>query len=255
MPSQRHRRWKRLERLVVAHAHVLGAPALGQQRVLGPDARVVEAGRDRVALGDLARARRRARSEREPCSTETRPPPIEAACRSAPSPPASTPISRTGSSRNAWNAPIAFEPPPTQATTASGRRPACAEHLRARLAADHRLQLAHERGVGVRAGGRADQVVRRLDVRDPVADGLVHGLLERRRAGGDGHDRRAQQVHARDVGRLAARVLLAHVDDALEAEARAHRRARDAVLAGAGLGDDALLAEPLARAAPGRRRC
>ena len=37
---------------------------------------------------------------------------------------------------------------------------------------------------------------------------------------------------------------LAHVDDALEPEARADGGRRDAVLAGAGLGDDALLAEP-----------
>ena len=123
--------------------------------------------------------------------------------------------------------------------------PRLRQHLRARLAPDHRLQLAHERGVGVRAGRRADQVVRRLDVGDPVADGLVHGLLERRRAGRDRDDGGAEQVHARDVGRLAARVLLAHVDDALHAEARAHGRARDAVLARARLGHDALLAEPL----------
>ena len=46
-----------------------------------------------------------------------------------------------------------------------------------------------------------------------------------------------------DVGRLAARVLLAHVDDALQAEARAHGGRRDAVLARAGLGDDAPLAQ------------
>src|SRR5581483_471334 len=38
-------------------------------------------------------------------------------------------------------------------------------------------------------------------------------------------------------------VLLAHVDDAVEAEARAHGRGGDAVLAGARLGDDAVLAE------------
>ena len=55
---------------------------------------------------------------------------------------------------------------------------------------------------------------------------------------------RAEQPHPLDVGRLPAHVLAAHVDDALEAEARADRGGRDAVLAGAGLGDDALLAEP-----------
>ena len=52
-----------------------------------------------------------------------------------------------------------------------------------------------------------------------------------------------------DVGLLAAHVLGAHVDDALEAEQRARGRGRDAVLAGAGLGDDARLAH-----APGQQR-
>ena len=42
---------------------------------------------------------------------------------------------------------------------------------------------------------------------------------------------------------LATHVLGAHVDDALEAEARAHGRGRDAVLAGARLRDDPPLAE------------
>ena len=55
------------------------------------------------------------------------------------------------------------------------------EDLRARLAADHRLQLAHDRRVRRRADAGADQVVRRLDVRDPVADRLARRLLERLR--------------------------------------------------------------------------
>ena len=65
-----------------------------------------------------------------------------------------------------------------------------------------------------------------------------------RRAELDRLDRRAQQVHPLDVGRLAAHVLGAHEDDAFEPEARARGRRRDAVLAGAGLGDDPRLAEP-----------
>ena len=55
----------------------------------------------------------------------------------------------------------------------------------------------------------------------------------------------AEQVHPLDVRRLAAHVLGAHVDDALEPEARADGGRRDAVLAGARLGDDPVLAEPL----------
>ena len=54
----------------------------------------------------------------------------------------------------------------------------------------------------------------------------------------------AEQAHPLDVRLLPAHVLGAHVDDALEAEARADGRRGDAVLAGARLGDDPLLAEP-----------
>ena len=86
--------------------------------------------------------------------------------------------------------------------------------------------------------------MRRLDVRDPVADRLARRLLQRARAELDGAHLRAEQPHALDVGTLPAHVLAAHVDDAVEAEARADRRRRDAVLACAGLCDDALLAEP-----------
>ena len=87
--------------------------------------------------------------------------------------------------------------------------------------------------------------MRRLDVRDPVADRLARRLLQRLRPEVDGTHLRAEQAHALDVRLLAAHVLLAHVDDALEPEARADGRGRDAVLPGAGLGDDAALAEPL----------
>ena len=58
-------------------------------------------------------------------------------------------------------------------------------------------------------------------------------------------DLRAEQAHAEHVQRLALHVVRAHVDDALEAEQCADGRRRHAVLAGAGLGDDAALAHPL----------
>ena len=125
-----------------------------------------------------------------------------------------------------------------------GQRPFRLEQLLARLAPDHRLQLAHDLRVGGRADARADHVVRRLDVRDPVADRLARRLLQRPRAELDGDDRGAEEVHPLDVGRLPAHVLGAHEDDALEPEARARGRGRDAVLAGAGLGDDPRLPEP-----------
>ena len=151
------------------------------------------------------------------------------------------------------NVPIAFEPPPTQAIDARGQPPAALEHLRARLVADDPLQVAHERGERRRPDAGADRVVRVADVGDPVADRGRDGLLERARAGVDARHGRAQQPHALHVGHLAAHVLRAHVDDALEPEQRARRRGGDAVLAGARLGDDPRLAHALGQQALAER--
>ena len=107
------------------------------------------------------------------------------------SPPASTPISRTpASSMNASKMPMALLPPPTQATTTSGRRPACSSICCARLAADHRLELAHHQRIRMRAERRAEQVVGVVDVGDPVAHRLVDRVLQRPAAGVDAAHRR-----------------------------------------------------------------
>ena len=141
--------------------------------------------------------------------------------------------------------PMALEPPPTQATTASGSRPAICEDLGAGLVADDRLEVAHHGRVGVRPGHRADDVVGVADVGDPVADGLVHRVLERARARLHRDDPRPEQLHAEDVERLPLHVERAHVDVAGHAEEGRGGGGGHAVLAGAGLGDDA----PLAHAA------
>ena len=119
------------------------------------------------------------------------------------------------------------------------------EQLRARLFADDLLEVAHHRGERMRAGGGSEDVVGRLDAGDPVAVGVVDRVLERARAGRDRDDLGAEQAHARDVERLALRVDLAHVDRALEAEQRRRGGRGHTVLAGAGLGDHAGLAEAL----------
>ena len=85
----------------------------------------------------------------------------------------------------------------------------------------------------------------RLDVRDPVADRLARRLLQGLRPELDRAHLGAEEVHPLDVRGLPAHVLGAHVDDAVEAEARTDGGGRDAVLAGAGLRDDPPLAEPL----------
>ena len=123
-----------------------------------------------------------------------------------------------------------------------------AAELLARLldgfAADDRLEIADDPRERMRADDGAEDVVRRLDARHPVAHRFVDGVAERARAAGDGAHFGAEQLHAEDVRRLAANVFFAHVDDAVEAEVGTGGGGRDAVLAGAGFGDHALLAHP-----------
>ena len=145
--------------------------------------------------------------------------------------------------------PMALLPPPTQAKMASGSAAFGFQNLPPRLFADHLVKIAHHHRIRMRAERRAEQVVGVADVGDPVAHGFADGVLERAAAARDAHHLRAQQTHAEDVQPLPAHVFLAHVDDALEAEQRADRGGGDAVLARAGLGDDALLAH-----APGEQR-
>ena len=94
----------------------------------------------------------------------------------------------------------------------------------------------------MRPRDRADDVEGVLDIGDPVAQRLVHRVLQRRRAGMHRPHLGAQQLHAEDVGLLPLDVGRAHIDDAGHVEERADRGGGDAVLAGAGLGDDAALA-------------
>ena len=116
------------------------------------------------------------------------------------------------------------------------------QDLLARLGADHRLEVADHRRIGMRPGDGADQVVGVVDVGDPVAQRLVHRVLQRAGAGRHRPDLGAQQLHAKDVRRLPLDVGRAHVDLAGEAEQGADGGGGDAVLAGAGLGDDPRLA-------------
>mmetsp|Transcript_35493 Transcript_35493/g.113402 ORF Transcript_35493/g.113402 Transcript_35493/m.113402 type:complete len:276 (-) Transcript_35493:760-1587(-) len=93
--------------------------------------------------------------------------------------------------------------------------------------------------------GGADEVVGVFDVGDPVAHGLVNRILQGRLPRAYGYDLGSQDVHPEHIQRLPRAVDGSHVDDALQAQQGAHRRRRDAVLAGAGLGDDPCFSEAL----------
>ena len=83
------------------------------------------------------------------------------------------------------------------------------------------------------------------DVGDPIPHRFVDRLLERGLADGDGNHFCAEKFHPRDVQRLPLHVDLAHVNHALGTEARCDGGGSDAVLSGAGLGDDAAFAHSL----------
>ena len=114
---------------------------------------------------------------------------------------------------------------------------------------DHPLELAHHPRVRVGPDHGSDAVVRRLHRRHPVAQRLVDRVLERGAPAGDRHDVGPEELHAEHVQRLSFDVDRAHEHEAVEPEQRGGGRGGDAVLTGAGLGDDPLLAHP-----PGEQR-
>ena len=124
----------------------------------------------------------------------------------------------------------------------SGRRPSASSIWLRVSSPITDLEIAHHRRIGMRAGDRADHVKRVLDIGDPVAQRLVHRVLQGRGPECTGTHLGAEQLHAEDVGLLPLDVDRAHIDDARQVEERAGGRGRDPVLAGAGLGDDAGLA-------------
>ena len=92
------------------------------------------------------------------------------------------------------------------------------------------------------SGDGANEIVGVGNVGDPVAHRLVHCVLQGAGAGRHRFDLGTEQFHAENVGGLALDVGGAHVDGAGQAEQGAHGGGGDAVLAGAGFGDDAGLA-------------
>ena len=94
----------------------------------------------------------------------------------------------------------------------------------------------------MRSRHRADAIERVVHIGDPVAQCLVHRILQRARPRLHRDHLGAQHFHANHVRLLPFDVDRAHINEAFKPEARAQRCGRDAMLAGAGLGDDALLA-------------
>jgi len=145
--------------------------------------------------------------------------------------------------------PIAFEPPPTQAITASGWAAAQFRHLGQALATDNRLEVAHHHRVRVRTSDGPDDVEGVVDVGGPSRASLRSARPSAFSSRFDRHDGRPEKLHAIDVLHLALDVLRAHVHHAFHAVARRHRRGRHTVHSGAGFGDHTRFAHARARSA------
>src|SRR4030042_925172 len=52
------------------------------------------------------------------------------------------------------------------------------QHLLLCFLADDRLKISDHHGIGMRSDHRADEIVSILDMRDPIPDGLVDGILQ-----------------------------------------------------------------------------
>src|SRR5690606_23436125 len=158
--------------------------------------------------------------------------------------PRARPRRRPARRRRPRSPPPRPRPPPPPRPRPRGGRPRRGRRARPRPAPRRRApRPAAHAAAAPPPRDRAEDAVGGLDVRDPVAQGLVDRVLEGARAVLDGDDLGPEEAHAGHVERLAPRVLLAHVDDALEVEESRRGGRRDAVLARARLGDHALLAD------------
>src|SRR5437762_2936054 len=119
------------------------------------------------------------------------------------------------------------------------------QNLRPGFAANHRMKIADHGGIRMSAQHTAQQVMSVADIGDPVAHCLVDGVLQSTGTGVDAAHLCSEEPHAEDIQLLAAHIFQAHIDHAFESKERADGGAGYAMLACAGLRNNALLAHTL----------
>src|SRR5438067_786103 len=108
--------------------------------------------------------------------------------------------------------------------------PGPSHNLLARLATNYALKLAHHQREWMRAERAAEQVVRVMHVRHPIAQGFVDRVFQG--AGSRVHRNHlgAEQLHAENIQRLSPDILGAHVNDTAQTEKSANRGGGDTML-------------------------
>ena len=128
-----------------------------------------------------------------------------------------------------------------------GQAASLSQNLLARLLTDSVMEETHHRRERVRTRSGTQQVVGVLNVRNPVAQRLINGVLEGAGTVLNRNHLRAQQLHTSHVQRLTLSVFLAHVDHALHAEERSRSRSRNTVLTRTGLSNQTGLTHTLSQ--------
>ena len=94
----------------------------------------------------------------------------------------------------------------------------------------------------MRPGNRPDAIERIAHIGHPVAQRIVHRVLQRSAPGGDGNHLGPQKPHPEHVGGLTLHIMRAHVDHAFQPELGADGCGRHAMLPSPGFRDDPALA-------------
>src|SRR5215472_7895922 len=90
------------------------------------------------------------------------------------------------------------------------------ETLRTGFTPYYRLKISHHSWIGVRAYRRSNQVVGTFYIGHPVSNRLIDGVFQSPATGSNRVDLCTEQLHAKDVMRLAADIFFPHIDDALQ---------------------------------------
>ena len=104
--------------------------------------------------------------------------------------------------------------------------------------ADDRLEITDHLWIGVRSGNSAYDIEMRFGIGHPIAQRLVHCVLQRAGAYRDRVNFCTQQAHAVDIRLLAAHILFTHEDFAFHVKQGAGGGCCNTMLACTGLGDD-----------------
>ena len=106
------------------------------------------------------------------------------------------------------------------------------------LLADNGLQPGYHIRIRMGAYRRTDNIIRIRRMTAPVTDRLVRGVFQGHVSRGHGHDGSSQHFHLLYVGMLAFHVCLPHINDTFHIHQGTYRSRSHSMLSGTRLGDD-----------------